>query len=394
MNQILNGVLVFGKHDQNTLDQIVMCKNTEAAHAVLCADGHYGYNHPIGGVVALKEKISISAVGFDIGCGNLAVRLDAKRSDIAPKINTIMDDIVKNISFGVGRTNNLPVDHPVLHDPLFQTEPYKSWLADATAQLGTVGSGNHYVDIFADENDDVWVGVHFGSRGLGHKTATHFLKAAGADNSMAAPPCIVDASTALGSDYIAGMKLAGEYAYAGRQQVVDVVTKMLGATVLESIHNHHNFAWLEDHFGEDFWVVRKGSTPAFPGQKGFVGGSMGDNAVILEGVDSELSKKALYSTVHGAGRIMSRNAAKGKFVKDAAGKKQRQPGLVRHDEMVKWLSEKGVVLRGGDLDEAPQAYRRLPDVIADQGETVRVIRTLQPLGVAMAGSDIIDPYKD
>jgi tRNA-splicing ligase RtcB len=162
---------------------------------------------------------------------------------------------------------------------------------------------------------------------------------------------------------------------------------------VEEVHNHHNFAWREEHDGQQYWVVRKGATPAFPGQKGFVGGSMGDDAVIIEGVDSPTSREALFSTVHGAGRIMSRTAAKGKFVK-VGGKRIRTEGLVRHDDMMKWIAEKQVVLRGGDLDEAPQAYRRLPDVLAAHAGTIRILHTLTPLGVAMAGKDIVDPYKD
>ena len=265
----------------------------------------------------------------------------------------------------------------------------------AMDQLGTVGSGNHYVDIFNDEDGVIWVGVHFGSRGLGHKTATHFLKAAGGKDGMDVDPCVVDLNSQIGCEYIFGMGLAGQYAYAGREYVArHVVKNILGGSIVEEIHNHHNYAWRENHFGEDYWVVRKGATPAFPGQKGFVGGSMGDCSVILEGVDSEASKEALYSTVHGAGRVMSRTAAKGKFVKNEEGKKIRQPGLVRHDEMMKWLKDSNVVLRGGDLDEAPQAYRRLPEVLKDHEGTIKILHILKPLGVAMAGKDINDPYKD
>src|SRR5258705_3644721 len=111
------------------------------------------------------------------------------------------------------------------------------------------------------------------------------------------------------------MHLAGRYAYAGREAVARHVTKsILGAQIVEEVHNHHNFAWREKHNGEEFWVVRKGATPAFPGQKGFVGGSMGDDAVIIEGArhDSALQRASLYSTVHGAGRVMSRTEARGK----------------------------------------------------------------------------------
>jgi tRNA-splicing ligase RtcB len=172
-----------------------------------------------------------------------------------------------------------------------------------------------------------------------------------------------------------------------------VVCGILGANLVDEVHNHHNFAWREKHTGQEYWVVRKGATPAFPGQKGFVGGSMGDNAVIIEGIDSPISREALFSTIHGAGRIMSRTAAKGRFVK-VGSKRIRQDGLVRHDEMMKWLEDRQVVLRGGDLDEAPQAYRRLPDVLAAHAGTIRVLHILRPLGVAMAGRDIPDPYKD
>ena len=120
---------------------------------------------------------------------------------------------------------------------------------------------------------------------------------------------------------------------------------------------------------------------------------MGDDAVIIEGIDSPTSREALFSTIHGAGRIMSRTAAKGRFVK-VGNKRIRREGLVRHDEMMKWIHDRGVILRGGDLDEAPQAYRRLPVVLKAHSGTIRVLHTLRPLGVAMAGRDIVDPYKD
>jgi tRNA-splicing ligase RtcB len=145
-------------------------------------------------------------------------------------------------------------------------------------------------------------------------------------------------------------------------------------------------------------VVRKGATPAFPGQKGFIGGSMGDDAVIVSGnasqdpAVSEVQRKALYSTVHGAGRVMSRTAA--------AGKRNRKTGRiisegrVTPEMMNRWVKEKGVVLRGGGLDESPHVYRRLPEVLDAQGSTIVVEHMLRPLIVVMAGSDEFDPYKD
>lgn len=385
---------IFGQHDDATIRQIETCVAAGGERAVLCADGHKGYAQPIGGVVAYKDKVSISGVGFDIACGNLAIRTDATRDHVAPAIQTIMDDVVRDISFGVGRTSKTRIDHELFEDETWKLAPLRELKKMAAEQLGTVGSGNHYVDIFADEEDRVWVGVHFGSRGLGHRTATHFLRAAGGKDGMDVPPTVVPEAADLGQDYIAAMTLAGRYAYAGREAVArHVVRGILHARALEEVHNHHNFAWREEHDGEQYWVVRKGATPAFPGQKGFIGGSMGDDAVIIEGVDSPVAREALFSTVHGAGRVMSRTAAKGKFQK-VGGKRIRMEGLVRHDEMVKWLADKGVVLRGGDLDEAPQAYRRLPEVLAAHEGTIRVLHTLRPLGVAMAGKDIVDPYKD
>jgi tRNA-splicing ligase RtcB len=361
---------------------------------VLCADGHKGYAQPIGAIVAYKDKISLSGVGFDIACGNLAILTDATRKEIVPAITRVMNDIVHDISFGIGQKNRRKIDHDLFDDPAWQLNPLTSLKSLAREQLGTVGGGNHYVDIFADEMDRIWVGVHFGSRGLGHKTATHFLKAAGGKDGMDVPPTLVSDNSDLGQDYLTGMKLAGRYAYAGREAVGrHVACQILGAKILDEVHNHHNFAWEEEHGGEKLWVVRKGATPAFPGQRGFVGGSMGDEAVIIEGVDSPLAREALFSTIHGAGRIMSRTAAKGRFEK--VGKKRiRREGLVRHDEMMKWVTERGIELRGGDVDEAPQAYRRLPEVLAAHAGTIRILHTLKPLGVAMAGCGEFDPYKD
>ena len=162
------------------------------------------------------------------------------------------------------------------------------------------------------------------------------------------------------------MKLAGEYAYAGRDAVCDRVLAIVGAKEVESIHNHHNFAWKESHDGTDYWVMRKGATPAFPGQRGFVGATMGETSVILEGIDSAESKQLMYSTVHGAGRVMSRTQAKGKtnrktgeLVLGADGKPVK-PGAVSREMMRDAVA--GVELRGGDVDEAPQVYKRLPEV--------------------------------
>jgi tRNA-splicing ligase RtcB (3'-phosphate/5'-hydroxy nucleic acid ligase) len=186
------------------------------------------------------------------------------------------------------------------------------------------------------------------------------------------------------------MQLAGEYAYAGRDVVVAKVLDILGAAPVHEVHNHHNFAWREEHLGRTYWVIRKGCTPAQPGQEGFVGGSMGDESVILEGVASGEAEESLYSTVHGAGRIMSRTQAAGRWRRG----KQLKPGLVDWPAVQTRLREQGIVLIGGGADEAPEVYKRLPDVLEAHAGSIRTTHTLRPLGVAMAGRDVHDPYRD
>lgn len=386
-------IQVFGSHEESTLAQITRSASHEAVRgAVLCADGHKGYAVPIGGVIAYEDHVSPSAVGFDVGCGNKAVRLDIPASEVRRNIKTIMDDVWKNLEFGIGRVNETRVEHELFDDEAWKLYPMKSLKQMAHNQLGTIGSGNHYLDLFADEQDRTWIGAHFGSRGLGHKTATHFLEAGGAKDGMDVDPLVINVHSALGSDYLACMALAGRYAYAGRDWVCAEVARLLGANILEEIHNHHNFAWKETHNGQDLWVVRKGATPAFPGQKGFVGGSMGDQSVILEGVESAEAKSALYSTVHGAGRVMSRTAARGKVNRRTG--EVISPGAISRQMMNEWLREKNVELRGAGTDESPHCYKRLPEVLGFHTNSIKVLHTLTPLGVAMAGENEVDPYKD
>jgi tRNA-splicing ligase RtcB len=391
--QIIDNIPVFGTSvDEGALAQIKTCART-AAHAALMADHHKGYAVPIGGVVAYEDAISPSGVGFDIACGNKAILTDADASDVKSNIATIMNDIWRTISFGIGRKNDDErVDHDLFDDPAWSIAACKPLKEMARQQLGTVGSGNHYVDIFEDERERIWIGVHFGSRGLGHKTATWFLKAAGAKDGMDVEPCILPVDSHLGAEYLEGMRLGGRYAYAARDWVCGRVARILGARIVEEIHNHHNFAWRETHGGRDLWVVRKGATPAFPGQKGFVGGSMGDISVIIEGVAHESTAATLCSTVHGAGRVMGRMEAKGKT--DRKTGEVTRAGKVTPEMMREWVSREQVELRGAGVDESPHCYKRLPEVLAEHGESIRVLHTLRPLGVAMAGEGEVDPYKD
>ena len=372
--------IIVGRHDEGTIGQMNNCmRYGNVAAGIICADGHLGYAQPVGGVIAYQDQISVSGVGFDIACGNMAVKLDTKYEAIQDSVGAILADIGRTISFGIGRVNEERVDHELFESDLWVKADRVDHKQKAKAQLGTVGSGNHYVDLMRDEQDHVWIGVHFGSRGLGHSTATKYLKLAGGQDGMNVPPAILDVGSDLGQGYLAGMELCGLYAYAGREWVVERVRKIIGGTILDTVHNHHNFAWLEQHGNKPFWVVRKGATPAWPGQRGFVGGSMGDDAVIIEGVAGSRSAQLFYSTVHGAGRMHGRKEAKHRF---------------QHAEMDNWLRGRGVMLIGGDLDESPMAYRRLPDVLAEHAHTIKVQHQLRPFAVAMAGSGEFDPWKD
>jgi tRNA-splicing ligase RtcB len=408
----MKNIKIFGKEiiDPPAIEQLQTCVGKEDI-GVLTADAHVGYGHPIGGVIAYKDHISLSGVGFDIACGNKAVRLNIKAEDL--DIKWLMDKIESHISFGIGRANKEKVDHPVL-EKIFKmdiktTKAKKSQLFQlAKSQLGTVGSGNHFVDIFKDDEGFVWIGVHFGSRGFGHKITTGFIAISKgkkfdehvAEGGMFSKPVLFELGTETATDYLQCLEIAGEYAYAGRDWVVNKVVNILGdPEITYEVHNHHNFAWKEKHFGQDYWVVRKGCTPAFPGQKGFVGSNMFDTSVIVEGVNSEESKNGLYSTVHGAGRVMSRRkaAGKSKWKRGSDGRKRKtivEIGAVDYRKTRQKAIELGVELRGGGADESPECYKKLSHVLNYQGETIKTLFELKPIGVVMAGNDVYDPYKD
>jgi tRNA-splicing ligase RtcB len=401
---------IFGKHEPGTLEQIRDVAS-RAEKTALMADGHVGYVMPIGGVAAYRDQVSVVGVGFDIACGNAAIRTNltlndfgANQDEIHRTLMRFADDIQQEVSFGVGRKNraeDAPDDHPLFTSPTWDAVPqtHRAQLKQkAREQLGTVGSGNHYVDVFVDETGAIWVGVHFGSRGFGHTIASNFLAIGQGEawgTRVKEREVLLRLQEPSGHDYWHLMNLAGEYAYAGREWVARKVVSMLGGVEKELVHNHHNFAWREKHDGEELIVVRKGATPAFPGQMGFVGGSMGDDAVIIRGstasaVNNE-QRAALFSTVHGAGRVMSRTAAAGHR------KRKNKPGsrgAISQEMMENWVREKGVILRGGGRDESPHVYRRLPDVLEAQGSTIEVVHTLRPLIVVMAGENEFDPYKD
>jgi len=441
--------------DQGAVEQIERClEHPNAVAGALMADHHLGYSMPIGGVVAYEDAISPTGVGFDIACGNMAVKTDlnissfgsesAKSGDIVPNpkvFKGLMREIQRQVSFGIGRSNANPIDHPLFDNPVWveiDNQFGRELEAKARNQLGTVGSGNHYVDILVDEKGALWIANHFGSRGLGHTIASGFMAAAAGRKFTDRVPESEDAVVLTKNDpliyefYIEAMQLAGEYAYAGREYVIDQVLKILGAEAVWSVHNHHNYAWLED--GK--WVVRKGATP-LTNSPAFIGGSMGDISVIVRGrtAGGEMLRwtrtedvGALGSAPHGAGRIMSRTKAAGKLRKmwvcpnrncgkfeeravantpASAGSRCPDCNIVLRkvrkrdtsDAAIDWtatrqdLKDRGIIVLGAGADEAPGVYKPLAEVI-EAHPNIEILHTLRPLGVVMAGADEFDPYAD
>ncbi|MBM3606246.1 MAG: RtcB family protein [Alphaproteobacteria bacterium] len=200
---------IFGEAEKGAVEQAERCA-AEAEAMLLMADNHKGYGMPVGGVAVYKDRIPPAGVGFDIACGNKAVKTDLKAAAIKDRLPELADTIFSNLSFGIGRKNPTPIKHELFEDPAWQEVKFFRSNPDlkkkAKEQLGTIGSGNHYVDVFADEEDSVWVGVHFGSRGLGHAIATHFMKRAGDNpNIIDETPHTLPVESQHGRDYIHAM---------------------------------------------------------------------------------------------------------------------------------------------------------------------------------------------
>ena len=402
---------VYGEHEDKTIEQLNTCADfDDCTGAALMADGHLGYSVPIGGVVAYEEHLSPSAVGFDISCGNAALCLDFLIDDeFMDDLPDIMDEIQETLSFGVGRQNNdkSVQDHELFDYGEWNELPFGKHELDklkskARKQLGTIGSGNHYVDLLADEGGYLWIANHFGSRGLGHTLATAFMKLGkglSLDDKLVEDdyPIRIFKESELGYSYRSALNLADAYALAGREYVVNKVMDLLGFEeddVLQRINCHHNSVWYEN----GSWVHRKGATPLNTQELAFVGGSMGDFSAIITSKDGVDTSTTLGSAPHGSGRIMSRTKAAGKFIrtKNSRGKRIRvrppEGGLITpemRDEAIK-----GVEVRGGGLDEAPQVYRKLKDVLSIHSDTVQVVDWMYPIGVVMADANEFDPYKD
>ena len=375
--------------DEYSIRQIEnACKLPVARKAALMPDAHSGYGLPIGGVLACENAIIPYGVGVDIACRmKLTITdldVETLKKNEPSKCRELDRALEKGTLFGTGKKFKRPYDHEVLDEDWTVTAVTRQARDKAAGQLGTSGSGNHFVEwglvTLADDSFGVeaktYVGLlsHSGSRGPGAMTCRRYTDIArqNAPSRIKDDPqlrhlCWLDMESEAGQEYWVAMNLMGRFASANHEVIHRNVTKLAGAEPLASIENHHNFAWLEEHDGQKWYVHRKGATPAAEGDVGVIPGNMADAAFIVKGKGNAQS---LHSASHGAGRIMSRTKAKRKF------------------NWASWrdhLRHKNVRLLAGGLDEVPGAYKNIHDVMAAQQDLVDVVGQFMPRIVMMCG---------
>lgn len=355
-------------------------------HVALMPDCHKGFGMPIGGVIATNGVVIPNAVGVDIGCGMLACKTD---------LHEISQEQIKKIFGGskdnhcgirdiipIGKGGRRKIDQPwfgfydenIPNDPIIHNQ-----IDSARRQLGTLGSGNHFIEIQKGDDGYIWFMIHSGSRNLGHTIATHYNKLAqdlclmwhsnvppfkGADGLAFLP-----LATKEGQDYMNAMNYALDFAHANRMQMLcdikDVIGAEMGAVALEWINIHHNYAKLENHFGHNVVVHRKGATSARDGQIGIIPGSQGTCSYIVRGKGNI---ESFVSCSHGAGRTMSRTKAIATLNLEDAIKKMDDKGIVHGIRSKK------------QLDESDEAYKDIDVVMEEQKDLVDIIVKLTPLG--------------
>lgn len=351
-------------------------------HVAAMPDVHLGIGATIGSVIATHRAIVPAAVGVDIGCGMVASRLSLKADDLDEKtLKRVFDQISRDVP--VGRAQH--ADDRVLaaaarpfeaglkaltgrHPRLLKSfGRYSKW----TNQMGTLGGGNHFIEVCLDEVDRVWVMLHSGSRGIGNAIASYFIELARKDieRSMVNLPDRDLAYFQEGNrhfdDYVEAVRWAQDYAMQNRRSMLELVLTALSrhlppfTTLAEAVNCHHNYVAQEHHYGAEVWVTRKGAIRARAGDLGIVPGSMGTRSYIVRGKGNPDS---FCSSAHGAGRRMSRSAAARQF---------SEADLARQTAGVVCRKDKGVI------DEIPAAYKDIDQVMADQHDLTEIVHTLR-----------------
>ncbi|MCF8045161.1 MAG: RtcB family protein [Desulfarculaceae bacterium] len=348
----------------------------------LMADAHLGYGLPIGGVLATDNAVIPYAVGVDIACRMKMSILSASVEKFQTDGKTYGHALERETCFGVGKQLRRSKYHRVMDEDWSFCKPVRSLKDKAARQLGTSGSGNHFAEFGILTLDAPELGLppgkhlafltHSGSRGAGASIAKHYSGIAKRKhpelpreiNNLA----WLDMNSEDGIEYWKAMELMGRYASANHETIHDAVLGVLGERVVATIENHHNFAWKETVDNKELIVHRKGATPAGTGTLGVIPGSMASPAFVVRGRGVQ---RSICSAAHGAGRKMSRNAAKKKF---------------RMEDLERVLGEKGITLISAGIDEVPMAYKDIETVMHQQKDLVDIIARFDPVLVKMAPS--------
>ena len=358
------------------------CRLPVSVAGALMPDAHVGYGLPIGGVLATENAVIPYAVGVDIACRMKMTVLDLPPSMLDANLEPLKKAIESETRFGIGASFKRRREHPVLEEDWSFSKLLSELKDKAWSQLGTSGSGNHFVEFgtLVLEEDDLGLeaGVylallsHSGSRGTGAEIASHYSKLARSLRPELprelAHLAWLDLDTGAGQEYWQAMELMGKYASANHELIHRHIARHLGVPVLLDIENHHNFAWREVHWEKEVIVHRKGATPAGEGVLGIIPGSMATSGYVVRGRGNPAS---LNSAAHGAGRRLSRKKAKEMF---------------RWNECIPFLRDRGVTLISAGLDEVPMAYKDIETVMGYQSDLVETVARFEPRLVKMASA--------
>lgn len=354
--------------EQKAIDQLEMCLRIDPAiRGAGMPDMHPGYAMPIGGIVDLADAASPSYVGFDISCMVMYTRLEITDDTMTPELYKMLANVLRKVThFGIGKGPG-NADHKVMGDTGWLFGKAKSLKDKAAEQLGTSGGGNHFADIVVDDEGYVGLLTHSGSRGTGHKLATHYTKLAAQETSAIAKDVPsehgwLSMSSDAGREYFRAMLLMGEYAKANHEIIHDRFMDTNGLSSDVRIWNRHNFIW--DN-GDGSYRHRKGATPSEKGVLGLIPGTSSTPSFIVEGRGQELS---LNSSSHGAGRPWSRTQAK-----------------KVHDKEMYADQKYGIIHYSVAKDETEQAYKSIEQVMARQTDLVEIVTRLHPKVVIMGG---------
>ena len=359
------------------------CQIPGAVGAAVMPDAHVGYGLPIGGVLGLENRVVPYAVGVDIACRMKMSVLDVPVENMTKQFDHFRNALENGTRFGVGARHEKPQEHAVMDQNWSITRITRESKDRAHKQLGTSGSGNHFVEfgVFTltesapefDLEPGQYVALlsHSGSRGTGAAVCSTYSDIARRmlprQYAHLGRLAWLDMNTSEGRDYWAAMNLMGDYAAANHDVIHRLVSKLLGARVIADVENHHNFAWQERHDGKDVIVHRKGATPAAKGVLGVIPGSMADPAFVVRGKGEP---KSLNSAAHGAGRAMSRRKAKEKY---------------NFRSVQKTLEKRGVRVLSAGADEVPGVYKKIEQVMSEQCDLVEMIARFDPKIVKMCG---------